>query len=513
MDMNWNGSITTIDKGMNVEDRVFLLDEIVNKVEQFSFDEPECYIVGSLIKNGRTNVIEVAVLGRELTDIQKSAYKYVILKQFSDALEIPYKYTSKFVNITFVKEKPKNENIQLHKSVDKTIEIIKKSIPMNIRGNLDIIKKGEDRIIVGYASVAIIDSENDYIPSEVLEKGLSTLMNDETYANLMLIHSSIQIGKILKEYEEHTTHVDEKGLYIVAQLRNDIKTANKVWEKILNEEYKGFSIFGEILEFHKECDDKSCVRVIDKLNLCEVSVCEYQINAESQLTVVSKSQVNCACGEHEDLIIKDVSDMLDNNNEVNNMTTEDIEVEKSDEVKIKEAASELSEVMGIEASEIEKAIVALKNGDEEEDEEDEDEEDENAEKSNDAPEPEPEPEPAVKAEDMLNAINEKLDTFKDEIMKSVTDKINELTQPEAEDEPEDEVKDLQMAVKARDDTIQTHNDEIKKLKAEIETYKEKIKKLESVEENPKTENVDTDSEPFSDYDLNYVRGKTYFTRK
>ncbi len=149
-------------------------------------------------------------------------------------------------------------------------------IPIHLFGNIKIIDKSDGRrIIAGYGNIAVVDSENQIIPTESLKGGLETLLKDPAYANLMIVHRNIQIGKIIEEYGELTTHVDEKGLFIVAELRSDIKTANNIWEQILDGKLNGFSIGCEVIDDHKECDlsGDNCVEVLDNINIFEVSVC------------------------------------------------------------------------------------------------------------------------------------------------------------------------------------------------------------------------------------------------
>ena len=396
-------------------------------------------------------------------------------------------------------------------------ELIKKEIPINLRGNLDILKKSKDkRIICGYASVAIIDSENDYIPTEVLKYGLETLMEDPLYSNLMLKHNSVKIGQLLREYDGHKTHVDDKGLFIVAELRTDIKTADITWEKILSGEYKGFSILGEILEYHRECDDKSCIKVIDKMNLLEVSICQYEVNKESNLRIIAKSKVNCACGEHDSLIINEnVSTMSKNNDEVIDMADKETlneenqqeEVqEKSNEMKIKEISNELSELLDIEASKIIETLESLQSPEEEEEEEEiedeEDEEEEEEEMGNDnAPE-----DITINIADIINAslapIKESLET----LVSTITEKLESINKSDEPESPQDDEgqEDLEMAVKARDDAIEQKDDEIKKLQDKIKDLQDEVEKLKSIEEKPVTEN---------DPNKNYVDEESFIKKR
>ena len=165
------------------------------------------------------------------------------------------------------------------------------AVEINIDGNFEWIAKSEsERIIAGYASVAIVDSENDLITLEALEEGLKTLLEEDGfYANLMVSHSSIQIGRILKEYGEYKTHVDSKGLFLVCKIRNDTETANEVWKKILSGEINGFSIGGEVLGKRNICNDEMCWTEINKINLYEVSVTSSPVNKSSTFVIVSKS--------------------------------------------------------------------------------------------------------------------------------------------------------------------------------------------------------------------------------
>jgi len=168
-------------------------------------------------------------------------------------------------------------------------------MPVNILGNFNILKKADDgkRIIAGYASVVEVDQQNHIIPKATLEDGVKSLLKDTNYSNLMLVHKNIQIGKILPSFNDIATHVDDKGLFIVAEIRNDLEIANKVWDAIIQGNINSFSISGEVLLDHKECDETKCVRIIDKINIFEVSVCSCPVNKDSGFVVVSKGDTVC----------------------------------------------------------------------------------------------------------------------------------------------------------------------------------------------------------------------------
>ena len=340
----------------------------------------------------------------------------------------------------------------LHVMVNpKTLELdTKKHIHMDLMGNIKVIHKSDDRkIIAGYASLAVIDTENEYIPVEVLKDGLNTLMSDESYANIMIVHKNIQIGKILNKYEDLETHVDDKGLYIVAEIRDDLEIAKETWNKIVDGEIRGFSIGGEIIEHHEECDDAGCVKVIDKINLFEISVCSNPINKDSGFEIVNKCDVSKMFENYEDKMKKS--------------TKKDKPTVKKSEEECKDCEEEI-----------------VKKDDDEEEEVEEPKEEEKAE-----PEPEKPVEDILTKADIIEVIKSTIeDTLRELNEKELQEEPEEKPTPEEEKKSEEEVieetdKEVEMAIKARDEAIEAFKEEIKELK-------EQVKKLEETEEEPKT---------------------------
>jgi len=218
-------------------------------------------------------------------------------------------------------------------------------IEVCLKGNTKVLYNKSDgrRIIAGYANVAIIDRENQYIPLAVLQKGIQSLLADSSYANLMIMHKNIQIGKIIENYGKYKTGVDNKGLYIVCEIRKDIKIADEIWGMILKKEISGFSIGCEVLLSHKVCDDKECVTVLDKINIFEVSVCTEPVNQKSGFMVISKSQFEK---------FRDNIDMLNVNNiSDGNMENEVIKKDKTPCTNCTEPVVELSIEERLEALE------------------------------------------------------------------------------------------------------------------------------------------------------------------
>ena len=201
-------------------------------------------------------------------------------------------------------------------------EIINKT-SFNITGNFGIVQKGEEkRIIAGYASVIEVDDENDYIPKEALKNGIETLLKNSDYSNLMLIHKNIQIGKVMKSYNKLKTHVDDIGLFIVAEIRKDLDIANQVWNDIVKGVLNGFSIAAEVLKSREICNSTKCIKLIERMNIFEISVCNQPTNSKSGFVVISKSKTNPV---NVDDVIKakenNMTDVENKSNDVENDST------------------------------------------------------------------------------------------------------------------------------------------------------------------------------------------------
>lgn len=371
------------------------------------------------------------------------------------------------------------------------------TIPMHLLGNFDIIEKADDRrIIAGYGSVVEIDKENHIIPKKALEEGIETLLKDSDYSNLMLVHRNIQVGKILKEYNDLKTHVNDKGLFIVAEVRNDLETSNEIWKLITNGDLNAFSIAGEIILSHDECDDEKCIKVIDKLNIYEVSVCQTPMNKGSGFIVVSKgddclgdvidnntkgvitkmSDEECKdCTEKQEEHLKKADDdpavgETTKQEDVEPTEKQDDEVEKQDEPSEDIKKDDAIESIERRISAIEESINSLINKTEEEPEQE----------SKSDPDPEPE-EPVEKQDDMDEEEEEEMEEEEEEWQS----KKGEYATKEDVDALRKSLEELVKSVKTNEEIgkletlIKSKDDLISNLQLKVET-------LEKAEVTPKT---------------------------
>lgn len=135
------------------------------------------------------------------------------------------------------------------------------------------------RIIGGYASVAIIDREGHRITISALKEAVKRHMDEVYYRPVNVFHSDVTIGRVLPKWtnpdtgEVVTTHVDDKGWYVVCEIRDDIELADKVWKEIEKGNIKSFSIAGSSKIKNQKYEDGRSFYDIEKLDIYETTLC------------------------------------------------------------------------------------------------------------------------------------------------------------------------------------------------------------------------------------------------
>lgn len=164
----------------------------------------------------------------------------------------------------------------------------------------DFILKSDsngDLVIAGYASVDMVDKQGDRIPVSALKKAFGGFMSNPSYRNVQLAHSGIQVGQVLPSYTDSEgrvwkSEVDDHGLFVVCQIRNDIEKAREVQKQIRNGELRAFSIGGQALfRVNKTTPEHGSHREITDMELHEITLCKKGINPESRYTLL-KMDVN-----------------------------------------------------------------------------------------------------------------------------------------------------------------------------------------------------------------------------
>ena len=154
------------------------------------------------------------------------------------------------------------------------------------------ILKSDNLVIGGYASIEIVDKQNDLITLEALEKAVKDFMTEKSYRNVMSNHSNVQVGEVIEQYRDtngvlHKTGVDGVGFYVVIKMRDDIEKAKEINRGIRKGTLRSFSIGGQaISKRERKSEEYGEYNEIDNLELHEVTICEKGINPEAKFDIL-----------------------------------------------------------------------------------------------------------------------------------------------------------------------------------------------------------------------------------
>ena len=160
--------------------------------------------------------------------------------------------------------------------------------------SISIIKSSSDLIIAGYASVEMVDKQGDLITRGALKDAFGNFMKAQSFRNVQLAHSNIQVGEVIKSYTDSDgrlwkSGVDDAGMFVVIQLRDDIEKAREVANEIRKGNLTGFSIGGQAFKRINKADAKhGDYTEISKLELHEVTICEKGINPEASFRILKE---------------------------------------------------------------------------------------------------------------------------------------------------------------------------------------------------------------------------------
>jgi len=151
-------------------------------------------------------------------------------------------------------------------------------------------KEENKLIIAGYASVQVIDAQNEMIPIPVLKEAWERFKENKAFYFGSLMHTNIPVIKILDKYTDSKgqiwkSGVDDTGLFIIAEVRDDIEKGKQTRELVEKGALTGFSIGGEALASSVVCEGK-CYTRIDKMDLHEIAVVDRPANQPSVFTIV-----------------------------------------------------------------------------------------------------------------------------------------------------------------------------------------------------------------------------------
>ena len=169
--------------------------------------------------------------------------------------------------------------------------LLKREHPQDFR-----ILKSDDLMIGGYASIEIVDKQNDLITLKALNEAVDKYMENPKFRNVMTNHSNVQVGEVVKSYRDKNgklwkTEVDDVGFFVVIKLRDDIEKAKEINRGIRKGSLRSFSIGGQAIQkVKKNHPELGQYNEISKLELHEVTICEKGINPEAKFDILKQEK-------------------------------------------------------------------------------------------------------------------------------------------------------------------------------------------------------------------------------
>jgi len=238
-------------------------------------------------------------------------------------------------------------------------------------GDFHILKSQDDLMIGGYASIEIVDKQNDLITLKALNEAVKKYMENPKFRNVMTNHSNVQVGEVVESYRDKTgriwkTEVDDVGFFVVIKLRDDIEKAKEINRGIRKGSLRSFSIGGQALQkVKKSHPELGEFNEISKLELHEVTICEKGINPEAKFDILKQDKKEH--GDNMSKIEKALAELDALMEEVNTLRKEELDEKMEEEKMGSEYMDDTEENMmeeekGMYSDKEEKAYVSTLDG-------------------------------------------------------------------------------------------------------------------------------------------------------
>ena len=158
------------------------------------------------------------------------------------------------------------------------------------------ILKSDELMIGGYASIEMVDKQNDLITLKALNEAVKKYMENPKFRNVMTNHSNVQVGEVVESYRDSQgrlfkTEVDDVGFFVVIKLRDDIEKAKEIGRGVRKGSLRSFSIGGQAIQkVKKSHPELGQYNEISKLELHEVTICEKGINPEAKFDILKQDK-------------------------------------------------------------------------------------------------------------------------------------------------------------------------------------------------------------------------------
>ena len=158
-------------------------------------------------------------------------------------------------------------------------------------------EENEPLVVGGPASVVMIDKEGHLITSQALEMAFENYMKSVWTRNMNVYHSDVQAGWCLPSYISSSgkifkSSVDEKGLWIVAEVRSDTRVSQRLAEEIIKGNIRSFSIGGSALSTDWKRRGSQSFMQIDEMELQEITFCEEGVNPGAHFDIIKSIIIN-----------------------------------------------------------------------------------------------------------------------------------------------------------------------------------------------------------------------------
>ena len=188
------------------------------------------------------------------------------------------------------------EKITLHRAFPSDVEYTEACDALkNDEGDYDMM------IVGGPASVEVVDREGHLITTDALKKAFKKYMKNFRGRNVMVMHSDVQVGHALPAYISKSGNifksgVDDKGLFFIAELRDDTKISGRVREQIEKGGMKSYSIAGSATQSKQiNKSDGSTILQVDDMELAEVTICEKGVNQNAHFELLKGDKAEGSC--------------------------------------------------------------------------------------------------------------------------------------------------------------------------------------------------------------------------
>ena len=160
-------------------------------------------------------------------------------------------------------------------------------------------------LIYGPASVEVLDSQGDIIKIDAIREALPKLLKR---ARLTVDHKDQIVGEIIESYTKadstYKTEVrkptpdelnkfsqltdDKEALFVLGRIWNDTRYCGEIRNAIMSGKYKSYSISGNVVEARPCTKDEFCDRLVSKLDLSAVTICQKGANPAAQFDILKE---------------------------------------------------------------------------------------------------------------------------------------------------------------------------------------------------------------------------------